>query len=108
MLLREDRLGVGEFFLAASVATLFDERAGLSESVAIAEEAGAREQNVGHVETHRPRFRDFPGFVQVRSASRLVALQPPHPRPREQPTGQVVGLSRLAEAVDDGVARWKG
>ncbi len=72
---RQRRLGVDESFPVTPVATLFDARAG----VAIAEEAGMREQNVGHEETDR--LRNLPCFIQIRTAAQIVAVQPAPPLP---------------------------
>ena len=94
--------GGGEFFGAAAVAVGADEGGGFRELVAVAEEAVARQVDVGEEERHRATLGDLLGFGQVLLGDSGFAADEVVERGGEQAEGDVVYLPCGAEAVDGG------
>lgn len=115
----EGGFGVFELFLAAQVAVVDDEAAGLGEVVlgglpgvgfGAEEEARAVEVDVGQVEGHGAALGDFPGFVEV--ALRAVGAGGPvgeaaQPGAGEEAARELVLRAGAAEA-GHGVVDFRG
>ena len=97
-------LGVGEFFVAAVIAALFDEFAGFCKCVFVAEEAGSGELDVGHVQTHRTTLGDLPRLVEVLTCTGLVALDLTQPGASEK-TARNFSLFAASAETADGVVK---
>src|SRR6185295_1277817 len=72
-------LGIRQLPVPPVVAMLLDQPASLCQSIAVAEETGAIELNVGLEQRHRAPLGDLPRFFDVRLATRFVARKTSQP-----------------------------
>jgi hypothetical protein len=82
--------GVFEFFFTPPIAALLDELAGFGEGGYVTEEAGAGEENVGHVQPHWPTLGHLPRFIKIGSCALRIAFQKAQPGEREKAVWKVV------------------
>ncbi len=96
-------LGIGEFSEAAAVVVVADEGGGFGEFCAVPKQAGAVEVDIAEVQRHRPSAGNALRLVQQAAGFLRLAEEMTDLRGGEQGAGDVVGRSRVTEAVQGGL-----
>ena len=94
--------GVGQLGVAAVVAALADEKAGLGESGAVLEEAGAGELDVSEVQGHGAALGDGLSLVEIGAGGGGVAVDMVQPSTGDEAAEEIVCHAGIAEAGDGG------